>query len=253
MAPNLERAKPAYQQIYEHLRGQIVDGTIADGARLPSVRELAADWGTHTSTVQKALAALHREGLTESEHGKGTFARPHKPHRTAQDRLRTTRATGRIYPKSEYARIVEAELTTAAEPIASGLGVEPGAAVIRRLRVTLNKDTEQPVSVSTSWFAGELATACPALLETERLPEGTPAYIERTTGRRITAGREQHTADAATERDAELLGVDPGAPVQRGRNWMFDADGDVIEYGESVSAALRWSTYSYDIQPATES
>lgn len=243
--------KPTYQLIYDDLRTKILDGAIASGEQLPSIRDLAATWNTHTATVQKAITALHHEGLTVAQHGKGTFAAPDGAHRTAHDRLRSAQTTGRIYPANEYARILAAELTTATDTVAAALGIEAGAVVIRRKRVTLNRDTDQPVSASTSYLPGTLAAACPALLAAERLPEGTPAYIEQATGRAVTAGREQHSADTATDDDRALLGVATGSPLMRGRNWMYDTAGDVIEYGESIAAPGRWSTHTYEIASRT--
>jgi GntR family transcriptional regulator len=96
-----------------------------------------------------------------------------------------------------------------------------------------------------------LAGTCPRLLQAERIPEGTPAYIETGTGRRITTGRDQVTADEAADQDAQDLGVDLGAPVFRGRNWYWDAAGGVIEYGESVSIPRRWIAYDYEIGDRT--
>ncbi|WP_199043148.1 GntR family transcriptional regulator [Glycomyces salinus] len=252
MSPRVERAKHAYEQIYEALRDQIINGDMEPNAKVPSARKLAADWSVQPNTAQKALTALRREGLTESIPGKGTFVRSEQPLRTGHDRLRSIRSSGRIYPDSEYARIVKAELTSASEAIAEALGLDEGAPVIRRLRVTMSKESETPVSASTSWFDGQLAATSPALLRAERLPEGTPAYIERTTNRRITSGRDQSAAGPADERDAELLQIEVGEPVKHGRNWMFDPDGGVVEYGESVAVAGRWSTYSYEIQPEME-
>lgn len=252
MSPKIQRSKAAYEQIYEDLRDRIINGALAAGDKVPSARQLAEEWEVQPGTAMRALTELRREELTETIAGKGTFVRDQQPHRTAQDRLRSIRSSGRIYPDYEYALILEADMVPAPERVAESLGLQAGAPVIRRLRVTMNKETESPVSASTSWFDGNLATTSPELLQTERLPEGTPAYIERTTGRLITSGRDQSAADAAEERDADLLQVDIATPVLRGRNWLFDADGDVIEYGESVAIAERWSTYSYEIEPNTK-
>ncbi|THV40589.1 GntR family transcriptional regulator [Glycomyces buryatensis] len=252
MSPKVQRTKAAYEQIYEDLRDKIANDDLAVGDKVPSARQLADDWDVQPNTAMKALTVLRREGLTETILGKGTFVRDQQAHRTAQDRLRSIRSSGRIYPDNEYARILETELVPAPEPVAVALGLETGSPVIRRLRVTINRESETPVSVSTSWFNGSLATTSPDLLVAERLPEGTPAYIERTTNRRITAGRDQSAASAAAERDAELLQVEVGSPIKRGRNWLTDAEGDVVEYGESVSVADRWSTYSYEIHSETE-
>jgi hypothetical protein len=34
-------------------------------------------------------------------------------------------------------------------------------------------------------------------------------------------------------------------PVLRARNWVYGAEGEVLEYGEYVAVADRWSTYEY--------
>ena len=51
----------------------IVEGRIAPGERLPSARQLAADWRVSRNTVDDALAALQAEGLLERRVGAGTF------------------------------------------------------------------------------------------------------------------------------------------------------------------------------------
>jgi GntR family transcriptional regulator len=57
---------------------------------------------------------------------------------------------------------------------------------------------DEPVSTSTSWFAGELAELGPALLSTERIKEGTGTYVKRVTGRALRYGVEQLSARLAT-------------------------------------------------------
>lgn len=74
--PEIERARPAYQQIYEDLRGRILSGELGPDEQVPSARSLAASWSVQTGTVMRALAALQREGLTKTVAGKGTFVAP---------------------------------------------------------------------------------------------------------------------------------------------------------------------------------
>jgi len=156
-----------------------------------------------------------------------------------------THRTGRIYPRGDYARILSAELAPASDQVADALGVPAGAEVIRRHRVTYHRDA--PVSASTSYFDGAIAALAPKLLETERLVQGTPGYIAEQTGRIAAHGRDQLAARPATAEEAAELGIEPGSPVLGGRNWSYDAEGGVVEYGESVSVPNRWSSYDYDL------
>ena len=65
-----------WRQLYALLRGQIEDGTLGPGARLPSIRDLGETYGVALTTVQKALSQLKADGLVITS-PMGTFvARP---------------------------------------------------------------------------------------------------------------------------------------------------------------------------------
>lgn len=245
MSPEITRTDPPYIQIIKHIRAQITSGELRPGDRIPSTREIMRDWNVAMATASRVITALRGEGLVIAEAGRGTIVAD-TISQTPRDHAISIRRNGRIYPISEHARITAAELVPAPEQVADALGIEAGTQAIRRSRITYRGET--PVAASVSWFTGELADAAPRLLETERIPQGTPGYIEETTGRVMTTGRDQLAADAATEQEAADLGVPVGSPVLRSRNWIYDQDGAVIEYGEYVSAAGRWKHYEYTIQ-----
>ncbi|MDR8415060.1 GntR family transcriptional regulator [Nonomuraea sp. 3-1Str] len=243
MAPTLNRPDPPYLQIVSHFRQKIMSGELREGDRLPTGRQISEDFSVAIATATKVITTLRSEGLVDTAPGRGTIVKPasHSP----TDRAIATRRTGRIYPPDEHAKIKTAALVDANERIADALGLQPGAPVVRRQRVTYRGD--QPVSASTSWFDGQLAEVAPRLLETERILQGTFGYLAEVTGRTIKTVRDQNAADAASEQDIQDLGVPLGSPVLRGRNWVYDGDGNIIEYGEYVSAAQRWQSYEFEI------
>jgi GntR family transcriptional regulator len=69
---------PKYIQISERLIREIAAGHIADGARLPPERDMAADLGIAVGTLRKALGDLEAKGLLERIQGSGNYVR-HKP------------------------------------------------------------------------------------------------------------------------------------------------------------------------------
>jgi DNA-binding GntR family transcriptional regulator len=246
MAPAVQRQEPPYLQIVEHFRRQIRSGELRDGEMIPSVRQIARDWKVAAPTAGKAMARLRSEGLVEGRPGVGTIVIAGlTTHHPAGERLRAARSTGRIYPPGEHAVILSAELVTAPPHVADALGLAEGSPVIRRHRVTYRGD--QPISTSVTWLDGALAGPAPRLLEAERIIEGTAGYVRQVTGREAVRGTDQDSARAATQQDAENLGVPAGSPVACGRNWWYDADGAVIEYGERASVPGRWSTHDYSL------
>ncbi len=64
---------PLHRQMYEALRGAILEGKLAAGHRLPSSRDLAQDLGLSRNTVMAALNQLSVEGFLTSHVGRGTF------------------------------------------------------------------------------------------------------------------------------------------------------------------------------------
>ena len=57
------------QRICEAIKGQIASGLLAPGARLPSTRSLAAEWGVSRTTVTAAYEQLIAEGYLETRQG----------------------------------------------------------------------------------------------------------------------------------------------------------------------------------------
>ncbi|MFZ2468101.1 MAG: winged helix-turn-helix domain-containing protein, partial [Parvibaculum sedimenti] len=63
---------PLYRQLYDALRGAILEGRLTAGGRLPSSRRLAADLGVGRNTVLSAYEQLAAEGYLEGQIGAGT-------------------------------------------------------------------------------------------------------------------------------------------------------------------------------------
>ncbi len=67
-AARVHRVRVA-DQIVEDLRRQILSGELADGARLPSERALAAQYGVSAPTVREAVRVLTAMGLLRTTNG----------------------------------------------------------------------------------------------------------------------------------------------------------------------------------------
>ncbi len=63
---------PAYRWLYDALRGEILSGRLRPGARLPSTRDLASQYGLARGTIINAFEHLKSEGYLEGRIGAGT-------------------------------------------------------------------------------------------------------------------------------------------------------------------------------------
>lgn len=85
--------QPIYRQIRDRIVELILDGTLAEGEAIPSVRALAADYQINHLTVSKAYQELVTEELVEKRRGLGMFVKPGAQKQVKQyeiDRFMTT-------------------------------------------------------------------------------------------------------------------------------------------------------------------
>ena len=78
--------KPIYEQICLQIKSQIMNGSLAPGEALPSMRALARDLRISVITTKRAYEELERDGFLENVPGKGCFVAPqnHELLREAQ-------------------------------------------------------------------------------------------------------------------------------------------------------------------------
>ena len=79
---------PIYLQIVEQIKSQILDGTLAAGEPLPSMRNLATDLRISFMTTKRAYEELEREGFIESFTGKGSFVKAQNMQLFREEQLR---------------------------------------------------------------------------------------------------------------------------------------------------------------------
>lgn len=65
--------KSLYEQIYDQIKNQILEGTLQAGEALPTIRGLAKDLRISVITTSRAYSDLERDGYIYSVVGKGSF------------------------------------------------------------------------------------------------------------------------------------------------------------------------------------
>ena len=73
MDPNWNDQQPIYRQLRDRVVAMLLEGVLADGDALPSVRTVAAEYRVNPLTVLKGYQELVDEGLVEKRRGLGMF------------------------------------------------------------------------------------------------------------------------------------------------------------------------------------
>lgn len=79
---------PIYKQIAAQLKEDIMNGKIAEGEYLPSIRGLARDLKISVITTMKAYEQLAEEGLVSAVQGKGYIVNPQDREMVREQHLR---------------------------------------------------------------------------------------------------------------------------------------------------------------------
>jgi GntR family transcriptional regulator len=66
---------PAYMQIMNQVKKEVILGNLKNGDQLSPVRELQNTFGVNINTVNRSLEKLSTEGFIDSKHGIGHFVK----------------------------------------------------------------------------------------------------------------------------------------------------------------------------------
>ena len=107
---------PPYEQIRSQIQSMVDGGALAEGVRLPPIRQLAGDLGLAANTVARAYRELELEGLVEARGRHGTVV--------------TGRAAMNRTQRREV--VASAAETFAREAQHHGMGLDDALAAVRR-------------------------------------------------------------------------------------------------------------------------
>ncbi len=225
-------------RVADHLRQAFLNGEYRDGERLPSLPDLAKEFGVSISSVREGLKKLEALGLIEIVHGRGVFVRSDKMH--WRGRFTSFSETVRLWGKVPGARLLESATLPADEKVAAQLNLSQGTPVhcLRRLRLA---DAE-PLAIETSFLPAALF---PDLLKVYRDPMSLYHLLQTEYGIRLVAGIQTLEAVLAEDEEATLLEVKPGAPMLLVSTVAYDTEMTPIEYGLSL---FRGDRYRYVVR-----
>ncbi|MFI8390562.1 GntR family transcriptional regulator [Streptomyces sp. NPDC085540] len=136
---------PPYLRIVATIRQRIADGELAPGDRVPSTRQIAAQWGVALATATKALTTLRLEGLVEARPRIGTVVAGSTPAPAAAPARKRPSPAPDTEPELTLDRIVRAAVEIAdAEGLAAlsmrGVAARLGVAAMSTYRYVPSKE-----------------------------------------------------------------------------------------------------------------
>ncbi|WP_314243001.1 TetR/AcrR family transcriptional regulator C-terminal domain-containing protein [Streptomyces kutzneri] len=159
---------PPYLRIVAAIRRRIADGELAPGDRVPSTRQIAAQWGVALATATRALTTLRLEGLVEARPRIGTVVAGSAPAApTAPAARRRPAPAPDTEPELTVERIVRAAVEIAdAEGLAAlsmrGVAARLGVAAMSTYRYVPSKEDLVLLMADAAFGEAHPADAHPA-------------------------------------------------------------------------------------------
>ena len=225
---HLQTTVPLYIQIAESLLEQIVTGKLSPDERLPSERELSKKLNVSRVTLRAALRVLDNKGLLIRRPGDGTYIASPKIERQAAKLVPFTEGMRkRGYQVS--AKIIILEQRLAAVSVAGKLNIPVSSSIYycQRLRLI----NQEPVALEQFSMP---VYRFPNLESHDLENRSFYEIAESEYGITIRQAQQSLEAVVATEFEAALLGIEPGAPLMLERRLAFDPDDQPVEYGHDL-------------------
>ena len=213
---------------------ELVTHELADGARLPSERELATTYGVNRLTVRRAIDALVTEGLVRRRQGAGSFV-----SRASRSRsLITSSFTGEARARGLQPGNAQVSISTVSADarMSTFLEVPPGTELrtIMRLRTI----ARAPIAIDQTWIRRDLVEDLTSLDRDASLLQTLLSRYELP----IDQIDETVSASVLDRRSAQMLRTLAMMPALLVAKTMRSHDGTPIAYCETL---LRGDRYKY--------
>jgi biotin operon repressor len=188
-------AGPLYRRVATRLLGELRDGTVPPGERLPGERRLAEHFGVSRETVRQALEVLRRDGLLATDRRGSHATLPGPP---AQSPASLTFPVGARAPQTRTGD--RATVTWEAPPTehAAALGLVPGRPTLVHRYTSATADGSGLRTAVTSFSAVALAEVEELARYRDRADGAASAQLRRAYDWMRRAGLALHHRDTIT-------------------------------------------------------
>jgi GntR family transcriptional regulator, transcriptional repressor for pyruvate dehydrogenase complex len=235
------RTVQVFTSVAKAIKGRIASGEWVVGQRLPSISQLAQEFGVGIGSIREAVKVLSSQGIVRIEHGRGMFVSsalplPGDPYKHFQDI-----GTGSILALCEARRILEPELAA----FAAERGTDDDLRAIREQALVM----EQLVAAGEDFFEPDvqfhrqvaLAAHNPVLA---RMMDGVNDLLVES--RKFTSHLPDMTRRAVRYHLLIAEAIDERNPIQA-RLLML------AHVNDAVNSVLVWQAGEQQVQPPSAS
>lgn len=212
-----DRPQKLYRQLLDILRAPIERGEWQVGTRIPTEEQLCGKYRVSKTTVRTAIEELTTLGYVDRVQGKGTFVKRRIPEGSLRMAIHLDAERMEFAAKQRYQVIEDAAVPPDAE-ITDYLGLDPEAPCWHLLRLHLLD--VMPLALEDLYVPLRLCVRSLGGQETAALPAWC---IEGRCALKIQRLREKTDLRWADEQEGRLLGVSPGTPLLRIRQFFYQA------------------------------
>jgi GntR family transcriptional regulator len=225
-----DTSQPLYLQVEATLREMIEDVEFGPGDQIPSERELSEMLGVSRMTVRRAIENLIRTGVLERRSTNGTYVRLPQVVRPMGPQP-TLSISQMLEGKESTAKLLHFETVRAPRKVAARLQLRVGEQVIMLKR--LRSVNGLPFCVETTYIPAALVPG----LTAEDLSNNISFYqlLKLRFGVTPIEGDAEIKMAYCLAEEAQLLGLDEGAPVLFMKSTVCDIQGKPVEYLKSVN------------------
>lgn len=219
-----DSAIPRYLQMADLMRQRIARGVWEQGAKVPSLEELVAEFGVARVTVRQAVDVLTREGLVSPQQGRGTFVTGLPPN-DRWLRVQTTLAELANMYRDTKPKIVTIDEAIHHAPLRPQDGTAAERYVFMR---RIHERQDQPYCVINIYLAEDVFRQQPTRFRNETV---IPLLVSMP-DIAIAQARQALTISTADTEVAQQLQVAVNTPIAEVRRVFVDEQGRVIYLSE---------------------
>lgn len=200
---------PAYKQVFQQLKKEIIDGEYSVGEFLPTESQLEKQFNVSRTTIRRATELLAREKLVHIKQGRGTRVLEYKTQQT----LNLVTSVSETLRKKGYhvtTKSMSIDRTEATVSQAQELDIEPGDFLVRVERIQMADG--RPIAIMKNFLLPDMV---PDIVDYQNQFTSLYQFLERHYGIHIDSAKNSISARIAGAGEAEMLKISMGEPLLR--------------------------------------